>query len=161
MGDYLEFHAYDVSRTKLGMVWGREDKVEKRGSMEQWIEMTFLVVSGDHLLWWLNSGPERDQNWEFEFHFCRGGKRSCRQGRQNRNLDLVTDRFRNVPMGQVAVPRIDWFKKSPCKKYDDEEVAMMSGERPTGQNNTHPDTAGQGLGFEERASLWQRRRIQP
>ena len=43
---------------------------------------------------------------------------------------------------------VDWVKKAPCKKYVDEEVARMSGQRPKGQDETQPD-AGQGLEFEE------------
>ena len=46
VGDYLEFHAYDVSHTVLGRV----DKIEPRTSEGQWAEMTFLAVSDDHLL---------------------------------------------------------------------------------------------------------------
>ena len=127
---------------------GRLDKIERRTAKGQWAEMTFLSVSDDHLLWWLNSGPGKDANWEFEVHFCKSGERSCRQGRRGRNLDFHTDKFRNVPLGHLAEHRIEWVKKSPCKKYVDEEVTRMSGERPTGQNEAHPD-AGQGLVFDE------------
>ncbi|CAE7944910.1 unnamed protein product, partial [Symbiodinium necroappetens] len=148
VGDYLEFHAKDVSHTKQGTVLGRVDKIEPRTSEGQWAEMTFLAVSDDHLLWWLNSGSGKDENWEFEVHFCKSGERSCRKSRRSRALDFHTDKFRNVPLGHLADHRIDWVKKSPCKKYVDEEVARMSGQRPKGQDETHPDT-GQGLGFEE------------
>ncbi|CAE7350375.1 unnamed protein product [Symbiodinium microadriaticum] len=138
--------AWNSYSIEVGTVLGRLDKIET--AKGQWAEMTFLSVSDDHLLWWLNSGPGKDANWEFEVHFCKSGERSCRQGRRGRNLDFQTDKFRNVPLGHLAEHRIEWVKKSPCKKYVDEEVTRMSGERPTGQNEAHPD-AGQGLVFDE------------
>ena len=26
------------------------------------------------ILWWLNSGSGKDENWEFEVHFCKSGE---------------------------------------------------------------------------------------
>ncbi|CAE7660061.1 nhaA, partial [Symbiodinium microadriaticum] len=147
-GGYIEFGAYDTSNVKQGTVLCRIDKLEDRTKSGQVSEVTVLAVSDDHLLWWMEHGGGKDEEWQCELHLCKGVARTCKQGRRGRGLDFHSDRFRHVPLGDLGDHKVDWLKKSKCKKNIDEEVERMAASFPTGKGSGSRE-GGAGLDFEE------------
>ncbi|CAE7038055.1 unnamed protein product [Symbiodinium sp. CCMP2592] len=133
VGDYLEFVAYDSGLTKQGTVLARVDAVSERTGKGQWMEITILATSDDHLSWWLTDGGGKDDHWQFELHLCKTTERSCKQPKRGRGMDFHSDKVRTITIGDLADRKIDWVKKGKHKKYVDEEVARMSGDLPTGK----------------------------
>ncbi|CAE7375548.1 unnamed protein product [Symbiodinium sp. CCMP2592] len=131
VGDYIEFVTYDTARAKQGTVLARLDSLTERGAQGQWTEATFLAVSDEHLAWWLSKGPGANDHWQFEVHFCKAAE--------------------VIPIGDLAEKKIEWVRKSPHRKYVEEEVQRMAGGLPTGKDQGAD--AAQGLGFKEAAGL--------
>ncbi|CAE6967009.1 unnamed protein product [Symbiodinium sp. CCMP2592] len=147
-GDYIEYWAYDTSHTRQGTVVARVDNVTEKTAKGQWTEIAILAASDDHLLWWLDHGAGRDENWEYELHVCKAQSRQCRQSKRGRGHDFHTDKYRVLTLGDLADRRPDWIRKSKCKKYIDEEVARMQAPPPLGKDPAKAGGAA-GLTFEE------------
>ncbi|CAE7731931.1 mmpL11, partial [Symbiodinium sp. CCMP2456] len=108
VGVYIEFCADDTSNAKQGIALCRVDNLEEKSVQGQWCEVSLLAASDEHLLWWLDHGAGRDDNWQCQLHVCKG-----------------SDKFWHIPSGDLADKKIEWIKEGKCRKYVEEEVARL------------------------------------